>query len=83
MAAKFEDETGIHVDYQIVPAGQYFSVLQTKLNTGEATDTFGGQSGVTDLQVNYDVEKNAVDLSGEAWVEQEDPTGRPILARFL
>jgi raffinose/stachyose/melibiose transport system substrate-binding protein len=73
LAAKFEEETGIHVDYQIVPADQYFSVLQTKLNTGEATDIFGGQSGVTDLQVNYDVEKNAVDLSGEAWVEQEDP----------
>ena len=34
------------------------------------TDIFGGQSGKTDLQVQYDVEKNAVDLSGEEWVSR-------------
>jgi raffinose/stachyose/melibiose transport system substrate-binding protein len=73
LGAKFEEETGIHVDYQIIPADQYFTVLQTRLNTGEATDIFGGQSGVTDLIVNYNVEANAVDLSDEAWVERMDP----------
>jgi hypothetical protein len=73
LAKKFEEETGIHVDYQIIPADQYFSVLKTKLNSGEATDIFGGQSGKTDLQVQYDVEKNAVDLSGEEWVARHDP----------
>lgn len=73
LAKKFEEETGIHVDYQIIPADQYFSVLKTKLNSGEATDIFGGQSGKTDLQVQYDVEKNAVDLSGEEWVSRHDP----------
>ncbi len=73
LGALFEEETGIHVDYQIVPADQYFTLLQTRLNTGEATDIFGGQSGVTDLIVNYNVEVNAVDLSDEAWVERMDP----------
>ena len=73
LAQKFEEETGIHIDYQIVPADQYFTVLQTKLNSGEATDIFGGQSGKTDIQVNYNVEKNAVDLSGEEWVKRADP----------
>jgi raffinose/stachyose/melibiose transport system substrate-binding protein len=73
LGAKFEEETGIHVDYQIVPADQYFALLQTRLNTGEATDIFGGQSGVTDLVVNYNVEANAVDLSDQAWVERMDP----------
>ena len=73
LGAQFEEETGIHVDYQIVPADQYFTLLQTRLNTGEATDIFGGQSGVTDLIVNYNVEVNAVDLSNEAWVEGLDP----------
>lgn len=73
LGAQFEEETGIHVDYQIVPADQYFTLLQTRLNTGEATDIFGGQSGVTDLIVNYNVEVNAVDLSGEPWVERMDP----------
>lgn len=73
LAKKFEEQTGIHVDYQIIPADQYFSVLKTKLNSGEATDIFGGQSGKTDLQVQYDVEKNAVDLSGEEWTKRHDP----------
>jgi len=73
LGAQFEEETGIHVDYQIIPADQYFTVLQTRLNTGEATDLFGGQSGVTDLIVNYNIEANGVDLSDQAWAEQIDP----------
>jgi raffinose/stachyose/melibiose transport system substrate-binding protein len=73
LAKKFEEKTGIHVDYQIIPADQYFNVLKTKLNSGEATDIFGGQSGKTDLKVQYDVEKNAVDLSGEEWTKRHDP----------
>src|SRR5689334_9742846 len=32
LAKKFEEQTGIHIDYQIIPADQYFTVLQTKLN---------------------------------------------------
>jgi hypothetical protein len=73
LAKQFEEETGIHVDYQIIPADQYFNVLRTKLNSGEATDIFGGQSGKTDLQVQYDVEQNAVDLTNEEWTTRMDP----------
>ncbi len=73
LAAKFEDETGIHIDYQIIPSDQYFNVLQTKLNTGEGPDIFGGQSGKTDLVVNYNITQNAVDLSDEEWVARQDP----------
>ncbi len=50
-----------------------FNVLKTKLNSGEAPDLYGGQSGVTDLKLNYNVEKNAVDLSNETWAKLEDP----------
>lgn len=73
LAKKFEEQTGIKIDYQIVPSDQYFSLLKTKLNSGEGPDLFGGQSGKTDLVVNYDVEKNAVDLSDQPWVQTEDP----------
>ncbi len=73
LAQKFETQTGIHIDFQIIPSDQYFNVLQTKLNSGEGPDIFGGQSGVTDLVVNYNVEQNAVDLSNEPWAKQEDP----------
>lgn len=73
LAKKFEAETGIHVDYQIIPADQYFNVLKTKLNSGEATDIFGGQAGKSDIKLNYNVEKNAVDLTGEEWITRADP----------
>ena len=73
LAKKFEAQTGIHVDYQIIPADQYFNVLKTKLNSGEATDIFGGQSGKSDLKLQYDVENNAVDLTGEEWTKRMDP----------
>ena len=73
LAKQFAEQTGITVDYQVIPSDQYFNVLKTKLNSGEGPDLFGGQSGKTDLVVNYDVEKNAVDLSSEPWVKTEDP----------
>ncbi len=73
LGKKFEEKTGIHIDYQIIPSDQYFTVLKTKLNSGEGPDIFGGQSGVSDLVVQYNVEKNAVDLSGEPWAKLEDP----------
>ncbi|MEZ4672513.1 MAG: ABC transporter substrate-binding protein [Anaerolineae bacterium] len=73
LGEKFEEQTGIHVDYQIIPADQYFTVLKTRLNSGEGPDIFGGQSGVSDLVLQYDVETNAVDLSGESWASHFDP----------
>jgi raffinose/stachyose/melibiose transport system substrate-binding protein len=70
---KFEEETGIAIDAQIVPADQYYNVLKTKLNSGEGPDIFGGQSGVNTLVVDLNVEKNAVDLSNEPWAKSMDP----------
>lgn len=45
LGEKFTEETGIKVDYQIVPVDQYTNLLTTKLNTGECTDIFMAQSG--------------------------------------
>jgi raffinose/stachyose/melibiose transport system substrate-binding protein len=73
LAKQFEAQTGIHIDYQIIPSANYFQVLSTKLNSGEGPDIFEGQSGVSDLKVNYHVQQNAVDLSNEEWVKREDP----------
>ena len=74
LAEQFEAETGIHVDYQIIPADQYFSVLQTKLEAGgEGIDIFGGQSGKTDIKLQLGVEENAVPVTDEEWVQRMDP----------
>ncbi len=67
LAKKFTEETGIKVDYQIVPSDQYPNLLTTKLNSGECTDIFGSQAGRFDIVNTLNVEKNAVDLSGDAW----------------
>ncbi|HIW21656.1 MAG TPA: extracellular solute-binding protein [Candidatus Dorea intestinavium] len=72
LGKKFEEETGIKIDYQIVPADQYYNLLMTKLNSGEGPDIFGGQSGSYDLVSQYQIEDNAVDLSDEPWVEKYD-----------
>ncbi len=68
LGAKFEEQTGIHVDYQIVPADQYQDLLLTRLNSGEGPDIWGAQSGFA-LETTYNVAKNAVDLSGEPWAD--------------
>jgi raffinose/stachyose/melibiose transport system substrate-binding protein len=73
VGAKFESETGIKVDYQIVPADQYQNLLKTKLNAGECTDLFGNQSGKFDIVSLLDIEKNGVDLSNEEWAKRIDP----------
>jgi len=74
LAQQFEEETGIHVDFQIIPSDQYFNVLQTKLEAGgEGIDIFGGQSGKTDIDLQLNVEENAVPLTDEEWVSRMDP----------
>ena len=72
LGEKFAEETGIKIDYQIVPSDQYNNLLMTRLNTGECTDMFGSQSGKFDIQTSLNVVKNAVDLSGEEWAGNVD-----------
>jgi len=74
LAKQFEAETGVHVDFQIVPSDQYFNVLETKLQSGgEGIDIFGGQSGKTDIKLQLNVEKNAVPLTDQEWVKRMNP----------
>lgn len=66
LAEKFEDETGIAIDFQLSPDDQYQTIVKSKLNTGEGPDIFMSYSG-TKLR-DYNPEKNMVDLSNEKWV---------------
>ncbi|MGZ3489226.1 MAG: ABC transporter substrate-binding protein [Isosphaeraceae bacterium] len=74
LAKKFEAQTGIHLDFQIIPSAQYFNVLKTKLNSGQGVDLFLGQAGKSDMKLQYDAENNAVDLTNEAWAKTLDAT---------
>ncbi len=73
LAKKFTEETGIAVDYQIIPADQYPNLLTTKLNSGECADIFMHQSGKFDIVSLLKIEKNAVDLSDQPWVSRFEP----------
>lgn len=73
LGEKFTEETGIKIDYQIVPADQYTNLLMTKLNTGECTDLFANQGGRFDIKTQLNIEKNGVDLSGESWAKNVEP----------
>lgn len=66
LAAKFEEETGIKVDFQLSPDDQYQTIIKSKLNTGEGPDIFMSYSG-TKLK-DFNPEQNMVDLSNESWV---------------
>lgn len=66
LAEKFEEETGIKVDFQLSPDDQYQTIIKSKLNTGEGPDIFMSYSG-TKLK-DFNPEQNMVDLSNESWV---------------
>lgn len=72
LGAKFEEETGIQVDYQIIPSDQYFNVLLTKINTNEELDIFMSQSGKFDIQSQLNITENGVPLTNEGWVSSFD-----------
>lgn len=68
LGAQFEEATGIHVDYQIIPADQYQDNLLNKLNNGEGPDIFMAQSGFA-IDTTYNVSENAVSLDDEPWAD--------------
>lgn len=73
LAKQFEAQTGIHVDFQIVPFAQYNNMLSAKLASGEATDIYGNNTDPFTLDSNFHVTQNAVDLSNQPWAKEEDP----------
>ncbi|MEG2652091.1 MAG: ABC transporter substrate-binding protein [Ruthenibacterium sp.] len=65
---KFEEETGIKIDMQVIPDDQYVNVLKTKLSTGEVPDMFMVSGGVGAQK--FMPEKYFADLSNEEWVSR-------------
>lgn len=76
LAKKFTEQTGIKVDFQIVPSDQYDNLLATKLNAGEAADIFYSQGGHLNIGPRYNPEKNCVNLTNEEWTERMEPLAR-------
>ena len=69
LAKKFTAETGIGVEFQVVPADQYSNLLKVKLASGEVPDIFWIQSNKWTVKTDIDAEKNALDMTNESWVK--------------
>ena len=68
LGEKFEEETGIKVEYQIINANEYQSELLSRLKSDDKPDIFMAQSGFA-LSTTYMVQDNAVELTNEPWME--------------
>lgn len=66
LADQFTKESGIGVDFQVVPQDQYDSLLKVKLAAGEGVDVF--YYGVSDMK-KFTPDKYMMDLSKEAWAK--------------
>ncbi|MDO4522956.1 MAG: ABC transporter substrate-binding protein [Eubacteriales bacterium] len=68
---RFEDEYGVTVDLQTIPADQYSDLLQSKLATDSCADIFWIQSNPFAIaSVIVDPEKYCIDFTGASWEEK-------------
>jgi raffinose/stachyose/melibiose transport system substrate-binding protein len=80
LAKKFEGETKIKIDFQIVPSDQFSNLLNTKLNAKEGPDLWMDQGGKFRLaSKSIDADNNLVDFTGESWTS----TLKPIYAEHV
>ncbi|UFT98387.1 ABC transporter substrate-binding protein [Radiobacillus kanasensis] len=65
MAKDFEKETGIGIEFQIVPDAQWRDLIKAKLASGEAPDIFNVDVDPLSMPANVRPKENAMDLSEE------------------
>jgi len=65
---KFEDQTGIHVNLQLLPSEQTTTVLQTKLAVGDTPDIIQYNLAGADSDLN--LSRNFLTLDDQPWVSR-------------
>lgn len=66
----FEDETGIKVDYDVMAAAQYGSVITTRLSSGDAPDTFQVFPGAANAGiVTFATQGYTLDITDEPFMD--------------
>ena len=80
LAKDFEAETGIKVDFQIVPDAQWRDLLKAKLSSGEAPDIFAADADPLSLYDRVRPDENCVDLTSEEFVSRMDPSVLPSIS---
>ena len=67
LAEAFTAETGVKIDFQLIPDTQYGNVVKAKLASGDGVDIFYSNPGLGLKE--YSPEKYAYDLSDQSWVD--------------
>lgn len=70
LAEKYEEETGVKIDFQISPDAQWRDLLKVKLDSGEAPDIYCVDSDPLSLYSRIRPDVNAVDLTSEEYVNR-------------
>ena len=79
LAAEFERESGIKIDFQISPDSQWRSIIQSRLESGDAPDIFCADTPVN-LVSSLHVENYCVPLTDEEWVSRMDENVVPAVS---
>lgn len=80
IAKVFEKETGIKIDFQIVPDAQWRDLLKVKLASGEAPDIFLVDADPFSLNDRIRPAGNCIDLSKEEFISRMDPVFLPSVS---
>lgn len=77
IAKSYEDETGIKIDFQIVPDAQWRDLLKVKLTSGEAPDIFCADADPFSLYDRIRPDINCVDVTNEEFTGRMDKSVLP------
>lgn len=73
LAKEFEEQTGIKIDFQIIPDAQWRDLLKVKLDSGEAYDIMNVDADPLSLVSRINPVQNCVELTDQEWVDRMDP----------
>ncbi len=76
----FEKETGIKIDFQIVPDAQWRDLLKAKIQAGEAPDIFCADADPLSLYERVRPDTNCVDLTSQEFVKRMDASVLPAIS---
>lgn len=80
LALDFEKETGIHIEFKMVPDANWRDLLKTQLTDGSAPDIFVVDSDPVSLYEKIRPDINCIDLSSEEFVSRMDPSVLPAIS---
>ncbi len=79
LAKKFEEETGVVIDFQISPDAQWRDLIKVKLDSGEAPDIFCADTPIN-LASSMQMDEYCVPLTDEEWVSRIDENVLPAIS---